>query len=70
MIKKKKKDTMRENLQGKGIRIKLPIKVYKANEPNSNIKYSILIGIKTKPNNIMPKEDTQKYMWAKIYKII
>lgn len=61
---------MRENLQDKGIRIKLSIKVYKANELNSNIKYSILIGIKTKPKNIMPKEDTQKYMWAKTYKII
>ena len=61
---------MRKNLQDKGIKRKLSIKVYKANELNSNTKHSILIGIKTKSNNLMPKEDTQKYTWAKIYRII
>ena len=61
---------MRKNLQDKGIKRKLSIKVYKANELNSNTKHSILTGIKTKSNNLMPKEDIQKYTWAKIYRII
>ena len=49
---------MRKNLQDKGIRRKLSIKVYKANELNSNIKHRLLIGIKTKLNNLMPILDT------------
>ena len=58
IIKQNKKDTMRKNLQDKGIRRKLSIKVYKANELNSNIKHRLLIGIKTKLNNLMPILDT------------